>query len=49
LVQKCLDLCAELRAPFIMENPHSGLLKTREVVRGIPMLVVDYCKNHAPY
>jgi len=49
LVQKCLDLCAELGAPFVMENPFTGLLKSRDVVAGIPMRVVDYCKCGAPY
>jgi hypothetical protein len=48
LVQKCLDLCTWLGAPFIMENPHSGLLKSRDMVAGIPMRVVDYCKYGAP-
>jgi hypothetical protein len=49
LVAKCLDLCAELGAPFVMENPFTGLLKTRDAVAGIPMRVVDYCKYGAPY
>ena len=49
LVQKCLDLCGELGAPFVMENPFTGLLKSRDVVAGIPMRVVDYCKYGAPY
>jgi hypothetical protein len=49
LVQKCLDIAAELGAPFVMENPFTGLLKTRPVVAGIPMRVVDYCKWGAPY
>jgi hypothetical protein len=50
LVQKCLDLCRDLGAlPFIMENPFTGLLQTRPVVREIPMRVVDYCKYGTPY
>jgi hypothetical protein len=49
LVQKCLDLAAELGAPFIMENPWTGKLKSRAVVAGIPMRVVDYCMYGAPY
>jgi hypothetical protein len=32
-----------------MENPFTGLLKSRDVVAGIPMRVVDYCKYGAPY
>jgi hypothetical protein len=49
LVQKCLDLATELGVPFMMENPHSGKLKSRPVVQGIPMRVVDYCVYGAPY
>ena len=44
LVQKVLDLARELTVPFFMENPHSGLLKTRDVVQGVPMRVIDYCQ-----
>jgi hypothetical protein len=44
LVQKVLDLAAHWGVPFFVENPNSGLLKDRDVVRGIPMRVVDYCK-----
>ena len=32
-----------------MENPHSGLMKSREVVAGLPMRVVDYCRHGKPY
>ena len=32
-----------------MENPYTGLLRTRPVVAGIPMRVVDYCMYGAPY
>ena len=49
LVQKCLDLAAELGAPFVMENPWTGKLKSRAVVQGIPMRTVDYCMYGAPY
>ena len=49
LVQKCLDLAAELRAPFVLENPWTGKLKSRAVVAGIPMRVVDYCMYGCPY
>ena len=44
MVQKCLDLAMELRCPYFMENPHSGLLKSRAMVSGIPYRIVDYCK-----
>ena len=43
LVQKVLDLASFFEVPFFMENPHSGLLKIRDVVQGIPMRVIDYC------
>ena len=33
----------------VMENPESGLLKSREVVAGLPKRVVDYCKYGKPY
>ena len=35
--------------PWFMENPHSGLLKGRAVVKGLPFQVVDYCKYGKPY
>jgi hypothetical protein len=49
LVQKCLDLAAELGVPFIMENPWTGKLKNRPVVQGIPMRTCDYCMYGAAY
>ena len=44
LVQKVLDLARYFQCPFFMENPHSGLLKSRDVVRDIQMRVIDYCQ-----
>ena len=44
LVQKVLDLTNHFDVPLFMENPHSGLLKTRDVVQGVPMRVIDYCQ-----
>ena len=49
IVRKVLDLAAALGAGFIMENPWTGLLKTRPVVQGLPMRVVDYCCYGASY
>ncbi len=56
IVQKVLDIIdhygyvMELGGmPWFMENPHSGLLKDREVVEYIPFKVVDYCKYGKPY
>ena len=45
LVRKVLDLADELNCYYSMENPHSGLLKTRAVVQGIKMVVWDYCRS----
>ena len=42
LVQKVLDLAAHWGCHYFFENPW-GLLRTRSVVEGIPMRVVDYC------
>ena len=50
LVRKTLDHIRFYRGvPYMIENPHTGLLKTREVIQGIPLLVIDYCKYGAPY
>ncbi len=49
LVRKALELAEQLGCPYLMENPHSGLLKSRACVADIPMRVVDYCKYGAPY
>jgi hypothetical protein len=49
MVQKVLDLADELFCYYLMENPNSGLLKTRAVVANCPMRVLDYCKYGAPY
>ena len=50
LVQKTLDIVEHFGGvPFIMENPFTGLLKSRPVIQGIPMSVVDYCMYGAPY
>ena len=43
LVQKVLDLAAHYQCPYFFENPW-GLLRSRPVVQGVPMRVVDYCK-----
>ena len=44
-----LDLADSLFCYSLIENPHSGLLKTRDVVAGIPMHVLDYCRYGTPY
>jgi hypothetical protein len=49
IVRKVLDLADSLFCYYLIENPHSGLLKTRDVMLGIPMQVLDYCRYGAPY
>ena len=44
LVQKVLDLAQYFQAPFFMENPATGMLKSRDVVKGIPYKIIDYCQ-----
>ena len=48
MVQRVLDIAAELNVPFFFENPHSGSLRKRDVVAGIPYRTVDYCEYGAP-
>ena len=50
LVRKLLSLIDHYGGPdWFMENPHSGLLKSREVVAGLPTRIVDYCRYGKPY
>ena len=50
LVQKVLDIIKHFGTPhWFIENPHSGLLKGREVLARFPMRIVDYCKYGKPY
>ena len=44
LVQKVLDLVQYFNVPFFMENPYTGLLKSRDVVKGIPYRIIDSCQ-----
>ena len=44
LVQTVLDLARFFDVLFFIENPHSGLLKSRDVVAGVSMRIVDYCQ-----
>ena len=49
-VQRCLDIIAYWRPTYwVLENPQTGLLKTREVIRGLPFVDVDYCAFGAPW
>ena len=50
IVQRCLDIIAYWRPKYwFIENPQTGLLKTRQVVQGLDFKDVDYCSYGAPY
>ena len=50
LVERCLVLINYLNPSiWFLENPDSGLLKTRPVVQGLPFVRVDYCMYGADY
>ena len=49
LVQRCLDIIRFWRPRFwVIENPQTGLLKTRVVVQGLAWKDVDYCAYQDP-
>ena len=48
LVQACMDIfLTEPTVSWFLENPATGLLKHRPLMRGIMFRVVDYCKYSA--
>ena len=50
LVQRCLDIISFWSPKYwFIENPQTGLLKTRDVVQGVPFVDLDYCMYGAPY
>ena len=51
LVAKCLEIIDYSQpSVWFIENPDSGLLKTRAVVAGLPYVRVDYCMySGCPY
>ena len=50
IVQRCLDIIYFWRPKYwVIENPQTGLLKSREVIRGLPFVDVDYCAFGAPW
>ena len=50
MVGKVIELADELFCYYLIENPFTGLLKTREVISQCPhMHVLDYCKYGSPY
>ena len=44
LVQRALDLINYFGCNWAMENPQSGLLKGRDIVKGLPYVDTSYCK-----
>ena len=50
LVRKALELIAELQPKcWFLENPYTGLLKSRPLMQGLPLTVVDYCRYGCRY
>ena len=49
LVGKTLEIISFYQTPFAFENPESGLLKTRDIVQGIPYSDTSYCHYGYPY
>lgn len=50
LVAKCREIIEYFQPRrWFIENPDTGLLKTRDVVAGLPFVRVDYCAYGAPY
>ena len=50
IVQRCLDIIHYWRPRYwVIENPQTGLLKTRAVVQGLEFKDLDYCSYGAPY
>ena len=50
LVRRCPDIISYFQPlAWFIENPHSGLLKGRDVVSDLPSVVVDYCMYGYPY
>ena len=43
LVKRSLEICAYFGCPFFLENPQTGLLKTRPFMQGVPFQDVTYC------
>jgi hypothetical protein len=46
LVAAALRIQEACACPMLFENPASGLLPRRDIVRGIPYATVDYCMYH---
>jgi hypothetical protein len=44
LVRRTLDIVDYFGCNWAFENPQSGLLKTREIVKGLPFFDTSYCR-----
>lgn len=50
LVARCMEIIEHFRPrAWVLENPQTGLLKTRDVVRGLPYVDIDYCQFGMDY
>lgn len=50
IVSRVLEIVEYFRPKYwYMENPQTGALKSRDVVRGLPYVDADYCKYGFPY
>jgi hypothetical protein len=49
LVAAALRIQAAYGCPMLFENPATGLLKTRQIVHGIPYVTLDYCMYGTAY
>ena len=50
IVQKTIEIIDYLKpAYWVIENPFTGLLKSRPFMNGRPYKVVDYCRYNFPY
>ena len=48
-MQQALDIVAYFGCHWAMENPQSGLLKSRLLVRGLPFFDTSYCRYGYSY
>ena len=49
LVGRALDIITYFSCNWAMENPQSGLLKTRDIVAGLPFFDTTYCRYGYSY
>ena len=49
LVRRTLDIMDYFNCHWAFENPQSGLLKSREIVKGLPFFDTSYCRYDYQY